>query len=326
MTKRKVGVSMRRMAGAAVLAVLVGVVFSVGTARADICDEPNDRPQSACRLAPNTQVEGFIESFSDVDLYAVDLASGANLRVDMIPPGDFRVSLQAFDGSVAVPPVGEGVGPRQFRFRSPAARTYFIKVESALGDASTVLPYVVGYAIEPDGSGEARTEVAPAPPGGARPHDVILRIDEAGREAKQEYAKDGTTADGQWVEVRFERPRNFRGMRSGWVSIISRVTQANDLPTAQRIYRELAGQTFPEATEPTGPEFSPDVGKIGEEMTVTGNCQDTCIQEEPLMHMRIVFRQGTTVVVLYTWGMGGTESATAESAAWLARQMLNRIW
>ena len=74
-------------------ATLLAVALTVGTmgawtiARADSCDEPNDSPPSACKLSADSQVEGFIESFGDVDLYAIDLPDAANLRVDMNPPG-----------------------------------------------------------------------------------------------------------------------------------------------------------------------------------------------------------------------------------------------
>ncbi|MFN0072888.1 MAG: PPC domain-containing protein [Chloroflexota bacterium] len=310
------------------LALIAHSHFNAIIGHADLCAEPNDSPPAACRLSPDTQVEGFIESFGDVDLYALELGEGANLRIDMVPPGDFRMSLQTIDGTVIVRPSGEGSAPRQIRYKNQVARTYVIRIESAQGDASSVLPYTLVYRLEADGAGDGKQVTAPpSGPGltGARPHDIILRIDEVGREAKQEYARDGSLPDSQWVEMRYERPRTFRGMRSGWVSIMSRVTVTNDIATAQRLYRDLSDQGFPEATEPMGPEFFPDTGTIGDESTAKGNCQNTCVQEEPLMHMRIVFRQANAVVLLYTWGMGGTEGATAESAAWLARQMAGRI-
>jgi hypothetical protein len=297
------------------------------SALADACNEPNDSESGACKLAPDAQVEGFIESFADIDLYAVDLPDAANLRVDMVPPGDFRLSLQGPDGNVLVRPVGEGTAPRQIRYRNPTAGRVFIKVHSAQGDASSELPYTLKYSLEPDGAGGTDAALVPLGPGltQSKPTEALTTLEEAGRDATRQFLRDGKNADGAWAEVRYERPRTFRGFRSGWVTVFSRVTVTDDVASAQRLYRDVAAQDYPEATEARGPEFDPKLDTIGDESSVKANCPKTCIDEEPMVHIRIVFREANAVAVLYTWGMGGTDGSTAESAAWLAQQMAGRI-
>jgi hypothetical protein len=294
---------------------------------ADACDEPNDSESAACKLAPDSQVEGFIESFADVDLYTVELPDAATLRVDMVPPGDFRLSLLGPDGAVLVRPIGEGVAPRQFRYRNPTAGKVFIKVESAQGDASSELPYTLRYSLEPDGAAGSSAVLMPLAPGltQTKPTEALTTVDEAGRDARRQFLRDGNNSDGLWAEVRFERPRTFRGFRSGWVTVYSRVTVTSDVASAQRLYRDVAAQDYPEATEPRGPEFDPKIDSIGDESSVKGNCPKTCADEEPMVHVRIVFRDANAVGVLYVWGMGGSEGSTVESAAWLAQQMAGRI-
>ena len=107
--------------------------------------------------------------------------------------------------------------------------------------------------------------------------------------------------------------------------MVNRVSVAPDVETARRAYRELAAQEFPEATEPRQGTFVPSIGTIGEESFVVGSCDDGCVDEEPKVHMRIVFRRANVVAVLYTWGQGGNDGATAETAAYLARLVDARL-
>jgi hypothetical protein len=183
------------------------------------------------------------------------------------------------------------------------------------------------YSLEADGAGGPNADIVSLVPGHtqAKPAEVLTTLDEAGRDATRQFLRDGKNADGSWAEVRFERPRNFRGFRSGWVTVYSRVTITEDVAAAQRLYRDVAAQDYPEATEPRGPEFGPKVDTVGDESSIKGNCPKTCADEEPMVHIRIVFREANAVAVLYTWGMGGSEGSTAESAAWLAQQMAGRI-
>ncbi len=52
-------------------------------------------------------MQGFIESFDDWDVYAINVqGNGGALRVDVTPPGVYRVGLFRTDGSEAVKPLG----------------------------------------------------------------------------------------------------------------------------------------------------------------------------------------------------------------------------
>lgn len=308
-------------------ALLLWSGFSAAGARGDVCDEPNDQPSSACLLAPDQPVQGHIESFPDIDMYALEVPTGVNLRVDLDPPGDYRISLRRADGTVLIAPQGDGVAPRQLRYLRANGGTYYVVINSYAGDSSAELPYTLSYSLEPDGAGQPQAIAAPIP--GlieARPLDLVLRLGEVGREAERQLAGESTDASGVWYEVRYERPRSFRGLRSGWVTISNRVLVAGDVPSAQRVYRELANSAFPEAVEPVGPTFNPDVGPtIGEESYIVGSCMRTCAQEEPYVHVRVVFRHTNVVSALYVWGLGGNEGTTAESAAYLARLVAARL-
>jgi hypothetical protein len=59
--------------------------------------------------------------------------------------------------------------------------------------------------------------------------------------------------------------------------------------------------------------------------SVKGNCPKTCADDEPIVHIGIVFHEASAVAVLYVRGMGGDEDSAAESASWLAEQMAGRI-
>src|SRR4029079_18972537 len=127
------------------------LILGVASARAgdDPCAEPNDRGGNPCMLTPDTEVQGFLDAFEHRDVYAINVkANGGTLRVDMTPPGDYRVGLFRADGSEAVKPLGEVLAPRQFRVPSVSDGRYFIQINSASGDFSPNLPYKLSYTVE----------------------------------------------------------------------------------------------------------------------------------------------------------------------------------
>src|SRR6266511_5451613 len=109
---------MLTMARVLILVLIVGSTAmpkSSALAQDDPCPEPNGAAENACHLDPDVQVQGFITGLEDVDLYALDVAQGANVRVDMVPPGNYQVSIARANGDIVAEPRGEGVAPRQIR-------------------------------------------------------------------------------------------------------------------------------------------------------------------------------------------------------------------
>lgn len=282
--------------------VVAALVLGAASASAgeDPCAEPNDQSGTPCALEPDTELQGFINEFEDWDLFAINVAGGGTLRVDMIPPGDYRVGLYRPDGSEVVKPVGEGVAPRQFRVPRIAAGTYYIQVNSGIGDYSPDLPYKVSYTMEGGGTAQSAAE-----PIVARPQDLVLTIQEAGKNAKRGKITEGTTANGPWYQISYDRPVTYANERSGPLVVVQRMHLAPDVESAQKVFRELSAQDFPEATAKRKGKFFPKVDARGDEFHMVGSCENGCDEKEPNTHFRTTVRYINAVFVLYTFGYGG---------------------
>lgn len=286
----------------------------------DPCGEPNDISGAPCPLDQDVEIQGFIDSFGDADAYAIEVAAGSNLRVDMLPPGDYRVGLYRPDGAEVIKPQGEGVAPRQFRL-AKASGPYVIQVQSAQGDASVDAPYKLSYTIEPDSAPRGQAELVQA-----RPIDLILTLEEAGKQAKKGKTENGTGDTGPWYQVEYERPRTYANERSGALRIVERIIISPDIETARKAFDGEKKKDFPEAAgyKRKG-QFTPDgEGPLGDDFYIAGSCND-CNEKEPDVHHQIVIRLANAVIRVYTFGYAGDGGATTDNAMDLARMALKHF-
>jgi hypothetical protein len=304
--------------------LLAALILGVASAHAgdDPCAEPNDQSGNPCALTANTEVQGFLGSFDDWDVYAINVrANGGMLRVDMIPPGDYRVGLFRPDGAEVVKPLGEGVAPRQFRVPRVSDGTYYIQISSASGDYSSDLPYKVSYTIENEADVMAAMEMIKA-----RPQDLALRLDEAGKSAKKIKESDGAGATGPWYQVHYDRPRNYANERSGPLTIIEKIVLSPDIPTAQKSFKEISEQDWPEVTGKRKSKFNPTVDSIGDEFYMVGSCDDCQGDgDDTNTHFRITVRYINAVYVVYTYGYGGFEGNNEAGAMQIANFALAHL-
>lgn len=172
---------------------------------------------------------------------------------------------------------------------------------------------------------------APAPQSGsgntviANPTDILLRLEDMGKEIKQLSPKSGSDSRVTWAEVRYER--ESRRLESGlgpiYVANLAYVTR--DVDAAQWIYKEeVARQSkMPEANARVGGIYAPDREEIGvvpgDALDVLAACNVSCSSKDfNAVHMRAVLRYRNAVAVLYFYG--GRDSATpAQMNQWLSR-------
>jgi hypothetical protein len=113
---------------------------------------------------------------------------------------------------------------------------------------------------------------------------------------------DTTSQDGRGQLTIRQFDADYRGRESeppGPRRTIDKLWLANDIATAQQIYREQATAGFPEA--PTGVEGIGGVGAqtFGDESTISGGCAPC---EEKIAHFRLVLRYLNAVHVVYLYG------------------------
>lgn len=150
----------------------------------------------------------------------------------------------------------------------------------------------------------------------ASPDNIVLRLEDVGKEIKQLYSKPSSDGRGKSVEVRFER--DPKRLDAGWgpIRIVSRAYVANDVAGAQSIYNAEVGKqrSMPEAKDPVGSLFTPDpteVTMVGDQLDAIGACNAGCSGKDfNSTHRRTVLRAANVVVVTYFWG--GRDSSTAK--------------
>ncbi|MFN8526928.1 MAG: hypothetical protein U0821_27805 [Chloroflexota bacterium] len=225
----------------------------------------------------------------------------------------FRPSL---DGS---PPGAISVARAASATSTPSARA------TTAAPTSTPAPSATAGATRtrtPTTSNEP-TPIPGSPPAGD-PATMVLRIDEAGKVTKKDSVKQAdekSYADGRqkWYAVRYERPQDYASLRSGPVTVYSKVIIAKDVDTAREIYREQVAlnEKFPEAKVKVGSRFDFDTEGdeyLGEEAAGMGACNDNCSSDpETKVHRRLVVRQGDKVGVVYTWGLSTGEKERQEA-------------
>ena len=147
-----------------------------------------------------------------------------------------------------------------------------------------------------------------------QPRDLAVTLDEAGKWAELADEDAGADARATWYSARYERPSSYAGFRSGPVTIVNRVFIALDEQIAREILEEQAvlNEQFPEATEEVGDPFGLDLGREGDlEIRGLSACTGSCNERgEIYVHKRLVSRVGTTVSVVYLWGLDHPEGTT----------------
>ena len=200
----------------------------------------------------------------------------------------------------------------------------------AVQAASRVPDGLVAEGLPPNSPGEALTApsadpgsgTAPGPAIQGQPRDFAVTLDEAGKWAELVDEQAGADDRVAWYAVRYERPRDYAGFRSGPVTVASRVFVARDEQTARQVLDEqaLLNEQFPEATEEVGDRFELEVGdEQGPDERGLSACTGSCnSREEIYVHKRLVSRVGTVVSVVYIWGLDDPEGATDWHARYFA--------
>ena len=215
-----------------------------------------------------------------------------------------------------------------------------LKADAPAGPASS--PADEGAADPPTGGG-AGTNLASAPPATgaptntalpsgaaiqARPHDLAVKLSEAGKNAEMKDEKDGSDDRSDWYLVRYERPRNFAGYRAGPVTVVSQVYVARSRAAAEQILQDQVkrNEEFPESSERIGGRFELKTGGgIGDESRGLAACSESCNSRRELyLHQRIVSRVENVVSVVYVWGLDNVEGVTEESARYFSAIVVNR--
>jgi hypothetical protein len=157
----------------------------------------------------------------------------------------------------------------------------------------------------------------------ARPSDVMLKIDELGKEIKADPPKTGSDARASWAEARFERDIKRLDDRLGPILVYVHSYVATSEANAQRIYADELGKqrNFPEAgrNKVSGGFLPEGIGQVAPDQDSWAACNADCGSKEfTSVHMRTVMRYSNCVVVLYIYG--GRDSATPEQLnQWLPR-------
>ena len=138
------------------------------------------------------------------------------------------------------------------------------------------------------------------------PADVVLRLDDAGKQATPVDVSEGSDKYGRWAHSRFERDRSDGASTLGPNVIDTKAWVAKDLETAKALYDEQAAiKNFPERKEAkealTGPVEKVKPNLFGEDSTYKAMYyQDG--DNKVWHHYRFVMRQATTVAVIYLFG------------------------
>ncbi len=133
------------------------------------------------------------------------------------------------------------------------------------------------------------------------PWQVVLKLEDAGKEATQYISDEGTDKHGKFARTRYERDRSNGASTLGPNVIDSKVWITKDAEAAKALFKEQAAiKNFPERKEGvTGMVEKIKPASYGEEFAyVGGYWQD----EKVWQHHRFVIRQGNLVSVVYLFG------------------------
>jgi hypothetical protein len=139
------------------------------------------------------------------------------------------------------------------------------------------------------------------------PQEIILGLNDVGKEIYQSAANRGTADRASWAEARFERGREAANQQLGPLNVYSKAHVAENVEAARAIYnKELDQQRrMPEAKNRKEGSFRPEgVVRVGEEQDALSMCNYDCGGSAKFdsLHQRAVFRHQNVVVVLYFYG------------------------
>ena len=178
---------------------------------------------------------------------------------------------------------------------------------------------------------------APPPPDtvakAGDPAAIIFTLEDAGKEATQFLAEQGTDSRGGWARSRFERARDLSASRLGPNVIDTRAWVAKDVEAAVAIFKEQAAiKNFPERTgaeKITGPNERFKYENVAEETSgVSSYFEDG--NGAIWHHDRLVVRKGKNVAVLYLFGRADGRNEennilTNGLVDWFARKLAGRL-
>ncbi|MCC6179154.1 MAG: hypothetical protein IT305_27920 [Chloroflexi bacterium] len=176
----------------------------------------------------------------------------------------------------------------------------------------------------------AATATPSGPPAGD-PKSLLVKENEAGRDAKTGDTKDGSDSRQIWASARFEREDTNKNRHSGPIVVYSRAIIARDVDTARQIFAQEASQNekFPEAKNKVGGRFPFNTEgdeDVGEEAKGQSACTASkCVEADEMLHRRIVFRVGKMVGVIYTYGLDDPEGNTQAFTRQFAQLMVKRM-
>jgi hypothetical protein len=131
------------------LTLMLGVSCNLGglmaRAAADVCPEPNERPEQACFLGPDSPADGYLDQVDDVDTYRLKVPPGNNLTAVLDPlPDDYGLVLRDAEGYVRGTALQTGLRRKELRVRGLSTGSYFLSIVVVSGDGSAQRPYTVG--------------------------------------------------------------------------------------------------------------------------------------------------------------------------------------
>jgi len=299
--------------GALAFGLLFGRPATPIWAGQDVCSEPNEAPAQACPLGGDSTAAGYLDSPDDVDRYSIQVGEGQVLEASLSTlPGDFNLRLETEDGAQVAQGEGSGTADKALGTGALSAGTYWVVVYSQNGDSSADAPYTLGVSVQGTAVVASNVEPTTPPPAAAveRPIEQLVLIgDEAGEQAKQSDTKRGNDGGAAWYQVTFKRDSSLS--KFGPVETVDRVYRAGDIGAAQRIYNAQAGVRagLPEAGV-LKHDFNllgaiPLPASLGDEAQIVGACENRECSETRgriIRHFRVVFRTGTLVHTLYTYG------------------------
>jgi hypothetical protein len=181
---------------------------------------------------------------------------------------------------------------------------------------------------EPEPTAAPTVRPTPSSPPAGDPKGIVVKLDEAGKNAKLTENKDGGDNRHKWLSVRYERADTYANVRGGPIVVYSKAILTHDAEGAKEFFnREVAlNEKFPEAKEKvTGRfEFNTEGDEdLGDEAAGLSACKD-CGAGEIMLHRRVVFRINNLVGVVYTYGLDNPEGNTQKNTRYFAHQMVQR--
>jgi hypothetical protein len=258
------------------------------------------------------------------------LITGENLSDDLAQQAADNPLLRQYDVNAHTGPLHAGL-PRDTELGNAFRPSL---------DTTAAVPPPIAQSSSPTGPAEAsKPEPAPRPaaspvptgPPDGDPAVFMLKINDAGKGAKEAETKKGSDNRMSWAYARYERERTYANFRSGPVTVYSRSIITRNNETARQIFEEETKLTpkFPEAKDKVGGAFPFNTEgdeDVGDQASGLSACAESnCNDKDNELHRRIVFRVGPFVGVVYTYGLDDPEGSPQAYTRRLAQLMVKRM-